>query len=493
MRPFYNKCQIQTPISYVNQMLDQIGYQTDLLGKKVLENSFGRGNILCQIVYRYIQDGLKKNFSQEKIKVGLEKDIIGYEIDQSCIEICRKRLDILTHYYGIDNVNWNLRNKDFLKDKVGKVDFIIGNPPYITYHNLQEREKNFLKKNFFSCQKGRFDYYYAFIEQSLLWLQPKGRFIYLVPYGLLTNKFAENTRRTLSKFLKKIIDLRGMNVFERISCTPIIIVCQNKIFPNTITLIEQKTGNKQYLNKKDFVEHVHLVNETIKLSKEVNTTISDYTVKVNNSVATLNNSVFIFPVTQQDEKFYYIGKFKIEKEITKSAISPKSISLQKDMRIIFPYQYVIDKIKPILEDDLRKKYPHTYHYLLFHKKKLLKRNLQKNVSWYEFGRRQALNLVSQPKLVMPNIITKKNHIHFVLEDTVPYAGLCITVKKNAENIDGIDDIACQLDLIKCILERKNFLEFLMNKGTPTIGQSIRISVKNVQEYLLNYVNVQASL
>ena len=105
MGTFYNKCQIQTPISYVNQMLDQIGYQTDLLGKKVLENSFGRGNILCQIVYRYIQDGLKKNFSKEKIKVGLEKDIIGYEIDQNCIEICRKRLDILTHYYGLDKVN----------------------------------------------------------------------------------------------------------------------------------------------------------------------------------------------------------------------------------------------------------------------------------------------------------------------------------------------------------------------------------------------------
>ena len=253
---------------------------------------------------------------------------------------------------------------------------------------------------------------------------------------------------------------------------------------------KQKTGNKQYLNKKDFIEHVHLVNDTIKLSKEVNTTISDYTVKVNNSVATLNNSVFIFPVTQQDEKFYYIDKFKIEKEITKSAISPKSISLQKDMRIIFPYQYVIDKIEPILENDLRKKYPHAYHYLLFHKNELLKRNLQKNVSWYEFGRRQALKLISRPKLVMPNIITKKNHIHFVSEDTVPYAGLCITVKKDTENID---DIAGQLDLIKCILERNNFLEFLMNKGTPTVGQSIRISVKNVEEYLLNYVNVQASL
>ena len=36
-------------------------------------------------------------------------------------------------------------------------------------------------------------------------------------------------------------------------------------------------------------------------------------------------------------------------------------------------------------------------------------------------------------LIMPNVITKKNHIHLVSANTIPYAGLCITVKGNQAN------------------------------------------------------------
>ena len=81
--------------------------------------------------------------------------------------------------------------------------------------------------------------------------------------------------------------------------------------------------------------------------------------------------------------------------------------MNKEIQAIFSYQYVADKIRPILEDDLKKIYPYAYQYLLWHKEVLLKRNLQKNVSWYEFGGRQALEFVLQPKLIMPNVITKK--------------------------------------------------------------------------------------
>ena len=38
------KCQKFTPLNIVENMLDIAGYTTDLVGKKVLENSFGSGN-----------------------------------------------------------------------------------------------------------------------------------------------------------------------------------------------------------------------------------------------------------------------------------------------------------------------------------------------------------------------------------------------------------------------------------------------------------------
>lgn len=50
------KCQKFTPQNVVKDMLDLAGYTHGLLGKTVLEYSFGSGNIIKQIVKRYIED-----------------------------------------------------------------------------------------------------------------------------------------------------------------------------------------------------------------------------------------------------------------------------------------------------------------------------------------------------------------------------------------------------------------------------------------------------
>lgn len=483
MRQFYTKCQIQTPAPYVSRLLDQAMYQSNLIGKKVLENSFGEGNILCEIVHRYIQDGLKREATLETIKVGLEKDIIGYEVDPSCIRFCRNRLDKLAHKYGITNVDWDLRNRDFLKDSIAQVDFIIGNPPYITYHDLQEEERSYLKSYFHSCEKGRFDYYYAFIEQSLAWLKPTGNLVYLVPYALLTNKFAGTVRRMLSDHLKEIVDFRYMNVFGQVMCTPVSIVYQNDKQVAMIDLIEEKIGLTQQISKESFIvgDLSAQVHDTRFDSREDMLTLDDV-ICVNNSVATLKNSVFIIPAIQQDDMFYYLNEFKIEKNLTLPAVSPKSIALQKSLRIIFPYRYKKNKITPISEEELKSEYPNAYQYLLSHKEELINRSLSKNVNWYEFGRRQALDIVAQPKLIMSNVVTKRIHVHLVPENTVPYAGLCITLKK----ISNHHKISIEyLEKIRSILSKEDFLKFLMNNGTPTIGKSLRISVRDIQAYPLN--------
>ncbi len=39
-----DNCQVQTPKKYVIDMLDYIGYDNRLYGKRVLENSCGEGN-----------------------------------------------------------------------------------------------------------------------------------------------------------------------------------------------------------------------------------------------------------------------------------------------------------------------------------------------------------------------------------------------------------------------------------------------------------------
>lgn len=77
------KCQKFTPPWMVEKMLDLANYKRNIVGKKVLESSFGSGNFLESIVSRYIRDGESRGLSRAEIGFGLANDIYGFEIDKS--------------------------------------------------------------------------------------------------------------------------------------------------------------------------------------------------------------------------------------------------------------------------------------------------------------------------------------------------------------------------------------------------------------------------
>ena len=100
--------QIFTPDKYVEDMLDRIGYVKNLVGKTVLENSCGQGNILVPIVNRYINDAKAQGLSNEYIAESLSQNIIGFEVDREQREKCIEQLDKTCSFHGIRNVLWNI-------------------------------------------------------------------------------------------------------------------------------------------------------------------------------------------------------------------------------------------------------------------------------------------------------------------------------------------------------------------------------------------------
>lgn len=68
-----SNCQIPTPQEYAIHMLDYIGYSKKLYGKRVLENSCGEGNILLEIVTRYIEKEHPVKWIQDDINRKAEK------------------------------------------------------------------------------------------------------------------------------------------------------------------------------------------------------------------------------------------------------------------------------------------------------------------------------------------------------------------------------------------------------------------------------------
>ena len=83
-----NNCQVPTPPEYVDKLLDYIEYTHDLYNKSVLENSCGEGNILKEIVKRYIIDSLENGYNNDQIIHGLEDHVTGYDTDPICIKKC---------------------------------------------------------------------------------------------------------------------------------------------------------------------------------------------------------------------------------------------------------------------------------------------------------------------------------------------------------------------------------------------------------------------
>ena len=465
-----NNCQVPTPQKYVNEILDCVGYKHNLYDKSVLENSCGEGNFLIEIVRRYITTSLIEGYSEDQIIYGLENYITGYDIDGICVKKCIENLDNLVQKYNLSGIHWNIHQQDYLKCEMKPYDYIIGNPPYITYQDLTEEQRSFVKGKYETCKKGRFDYCYAFVEAGLRDLATNGKLAYLIPYSIIRNKHAEKVRTLIKRYLNKIIDYKGIQIFPNRITSSIAIVC-DKEHRNSIKYYNKNNNIQKQISKNILIGKWIFEKSPMGLHR-----FGNY-FKVTNSIATLYNNAFIFELLDEDDSFYYFKNGQVEKKIVFDAVSTKSEkkyqNSKKRDKIIFPYKKHDGKILSYSEDELKKTFPKCYSYLKVHKEKLLSRKSSQGIQWFEYGRSQAINNIFVDKLIMSVVITNSVNIYDVGKESVPYAGVFITAL-HAE-IMG-------LDKAKKILQSDLFLEYVKKCGTPTTISSYRITVKDIEDY-----------
>lgn len=471
-------CQIPTPIQYVDQMLDLVGYKHDLQGRRVLENSCGEGNILVEVVRRYIWDMRENRRTPKEIAAGLEQDITAYEVDREKIEICRSRLNELVSAEALPGVRWDIRHQDYLKSKDQKADFVIGNPPYITYHDLTEEERTFLQNKYSVCERGRFDYCYAFIEASVRALTDHGKMIYLIPFSIFRNRFAAYLRMFLRDYIAKIVDYRSIRVFPGITCSASIILCENgctedKVEYEDISARESFFVERSTLSEKGEKWIFHRTTEGERR-------FGDF-FNVHNGVATLYNKAFLFPAEETDGEYYVIDGMPVEKDATLPAVSAKSCRAAKKggkaFRIIFPYQWEAGRIVRYQEEEFKKKYPCAWEYLYRFYDALTKRKADEKAMWFEYGRSQALTEVFEEKLVIPMVITNSVEAYIAGENAIPYAGYFITADPEGD---------MSLEDAKKLLESRQFYQYVQEVGTPTTISSYRVSVHDIDEFMFQW-------
>lgn len=137
-------------------------------------------------------------------------------------------------------------------------DLVIGNPPYISANNMKFEERTFFNKyKYYSALTGKWDLYIAFIERSLKLLEYKGQLIFIVPFGLLNQPFAEVLRSIiLDKYkILSIVDLHNNKVFE------------SATVPSCIPLIKNEIGKKHSVSIFEFNNDVFIKKHEIEILK----------------------------------------------------------------------------------------------------------------------------------------------------------------------------------------------------------------------------------
>lgn len=465
------KCQEFSPEDAVDLLLAHAGYQNNLCEKKVLENSFGDGNILVGVITKYIKQGKEKGLSAAQINAGLSKNIYGYEIDESLYHSCIIRLNKLAVEAGIGIVDWrNLLLGDYLSaDCKCKFDFIIGNPPYIDYRSIDALLRDSLKERFISCKEGKFDFCYPFIEKSIADLADGGRMAMLIPTNIYKNKFARNLRNIIKDGLISITTFPSKKLFKPSVLTSSSILVYEKGTKKDSFLYSDDTNGISYrMNSSDLSDEKWIFSSKVPIIGNAATKFGDW-FSVSMVVATLYNKAFI--VTEGIAKTE-----NLEEELIRPAMSPHSMKYSMCEQIIFPYLYdETEKLVRISENDFPVRYPNVTRHLLKFEDKLKNRKSDRNTHWFEYGRSQAITHMNQKKLVISTIISGSVKVYKVDKTTIPYAGIMIAQKTDDHNLEEAEKI----------LTSKLFLEYAKLVGVPVNNGSLRLSSKDVSNFAVN--------
>ena len=455
---------VYTPDYLVKVILDFGGYdKPNILKKHVIDNSCGDGAFLTEIVRRYCAFFLTQKQDLSKLKHELETYIHGIELDAVECDKCILNLNKVVEEYGISKVKWDITNADTLTvDRFNaKMDYVVGNPPYVRVHNLEESYE--IVKKFKFAEGGMTDLFIVFFEIGFNMLAKGGLMCLITPSSWLGSLAGTHLRQYIHTHqnLSGVIDLEHFQPFEATTYTFISRFSKSKKnshidyytfegekrkakFQDTLSYSNIQIGKNFYFSKK---EHLSLLNN-------IKTTYGYPYVSVKNGFATLADKVFI-------------GDF----DFIEGTIDILKASTGKWSKCIYPYD---KKGKPLPLKDFMKN-TEAYNHLLSHQDKLSKgRDIEDDKFWYLFGRTQALKDVSKVKYAINTLIKDKGSIKLecVSQGAGIYSGLYI-----------LTDI--EFETIKQLVYSEDFINYVKLLKNYKSGGYYTFASKDLEQYL-NY-------
>jgi len=340
-------------------------------------------------------------------------EIVGIEIDSHLVEQAHRK------FVSISKVK--IVQGDFLivsEHELGsKFDYIISNPPYISYERLNPMKRE-LYRRIFKVAVGRFDTYMLFFEKALELLKPGGRLVFITPEKFLYVVSARNLRSLLAEYAIEEIELIREDAFRGVLAYPTITVIRKEA-PITPTVVKLRDGTviKIMLSRDGSPwlakTQVHKVFSTVTIQR-YRYKLKDIAVRISAGVATGRDDIFIVPrasLPEELEAYAYptisgneLSSFRLGETIDYSKLRyvmlvpyDRNGRLLSEEEARFLINYLL-RWRPILETRYVVKSGKKKWYA-FHENPPLKDILKPKILWRDIAREPAFYVDAEGKII----------------------------------------------------------------------------------------------
>jgi hypothetical protein len=266
----------------IDSILDLIEFNNEVLTKKILEPAVGNGVFLLRTIERLYQI----NPNKEIIYHFIENCLYFIDIDPEMID--RTKENITSLYKNLFNEKYDGRFNSFVYDFTEKtknnsglfsetknkdlelllnnIDYIIGNPPYVTLYGRRDRKRNELQRvNYLtqykqfpqSVKNGKINYVMLFLEHGLDFLKVNGKLSFIIDISFFETAY-KHTRKYLLENTKILAIENNISNFDGVASGQLIIKIEKAVDKKNVVVIkdffskkEQEVSQINWLNEND--------------------------------------------------------------------------------------------------------------------------------------------------------------------------------------------------------------------------------------------------
>lgn len=256
-------------LSVVDQTLDIINYNKDLFYKTILEPSCGNGIFLLRILYRAHRILCHK----DELVHFIENGLFFCDIDPNSLQATQRNLRLLyKHLTGLDYAGrFNAYVLDFtakpnlfsyskkevisLYDMYDKIDYVVGNPPYVTLYGRRDKKQNEQQRAYYlanyrqfpaTVKNGKLNYAMLFIEHSLDFLKIGGKLGFVLDTSFFETAY-KYTRKYLVENTRILSLTHNMADFDVASGQLVIKLVKEPASDGIIEIRDAKTNRSHYI------------------------------------------------------------------------------------------------------------------------------------------------------------------------------------------------------------------------------------------------------